>query len=276
VSIRAIFLFTALLAFTASPALADRGGESTEASAAEPSRDDEMARTLFETGRAYFERAKCDEAAEAFGEAYRLSGRVTLLVNQARALEAAGRFDAAIVVLETFLEIEREEEAARESVNAMLRRLRAAASRQAAGTEAQGEQEPEEVTVELEAPLEVEAAPAPEKRSLSRILGWSAISFGGLSGVLALGTGVAARGKLNTLESECPMDVCSPELQGAIDKGNRLAVTSTVFTFVGVAAAASGVLVLVLKKDRSDDPEATKVELTPGPAASGAGLRVTF
>src|SRR5690606_34723814 len=113
-------------------------------------RDDEMARTLFETGRAYFERAKYDEAAESFGEAYRLSGRAPLLVNQARALEAGGRFAEAIEVLETFLEVESEDITAREGVNTVLKRLRATQAREDA-------EEPEDV-VEAEA----EAPPEPE------------------------------------------------------------------------------------------------------------------
>ena len=65
--------------------------------------DEQLARQLFETGRGYFERAQYGRAAEAFGEAYRLSGRPPLLVNQARALESMGRNEEAVAILDQAL-----------------------------------------------------------------------------------------------------------------------------------------------------------------------------
>lgn len=265
-TVRLPTVFFLLLTLPASPAFAKEPAAET--------RDDEMARTLFNTGRAYFERAKYDEAAEAFGEAYALSGRPQLLVNQARALEAAGRVEESIAVLETFLEVEQNDAAAREGVHGMLRRLRADSERRAR-ERAEAEAAQAAQAEEGEKPV-VDLAEAPEeRRSVAKITGLGAIGLGAASGVVALATGLRSRNLHDSLERACPMDVCVPEMRGDVDRGHRLAVTSTVFTFVGVAAVASGVLVLVLTKDASDDPQSAKVELTPGPGA-GAGLRVTF
>src|SRR5690606_7661275 len=87
--------------------------------------------------------------------------------------------------------------------------------------------------MEPAAPLQLEPAP---RISAGKVAGFSALSLGGVSAIVALGTGLSSRQKMNSLEAECPMNLCPPELQGEIDRGHRLGVTSTVFTFVGVAA----------------------------------------
>jgi tetratricopeptide (TPR) repeat protein len=240
------------------------------------SQDDEMARTLFETGRAYFERAQYAEASAAFAKAYRLSGRPPLLINQARALEAGGEVGEAIEVLERFEEVAPEDEPLRSTVTAMLRRLRAAAERQAAASDDESGT-PAEADATLVPPgaADLAAADDDHHRGAMWWSGMGAFSLAGLSGVVALGTGIAARRTHSSLESDCPLDQCPPELQGDIDRGRRLAVTSTVFTFVGIGSAVAGALLLFLGRDRTDTPE-PRVQVTGGPGTVGSGLRLRF
>jgi tetratricopeptide (TPR) repeat protein len=226
------------------------------------SRDDDMARTLFETARAYFERAQYAEAAEAFGKAYKLSGRPPLLINQAKALEADGQVGAAIAALEQYLEVAPEDDPLRDTVAAQLRRLRAAAARQADGSEAT----PADATER-----EAEAAPR-------GVMGWTGLGAAGLAGasaIIAVATGIAAHRIHGSLEDDCPGGICPPERAGDLDRGRRLSVTSTAFTFVGIGAGVAAALLLILGRDRGERPEPA-VQVTGGPGMVGTGLRVRF
>ncbi|MFW6023773.1 MAG: tetratricopeptide repeat protein [Myxococcota bacterium] len=270
------------LAVTAASAEGQDGGS------AEGRRDDEMARTLFETGRAYFERAQYDEAAAAFAKAYRLSGRHRLLVNQARALDSSGRVEEAIEALERFLEAAPEDEPVRGTVQPMLRRLRAAAARRAEGGDGDAptrEPADEEGASEPPQPDGREAgAPGGESAAggaqVGRTATWwagiGALSLAGAAAVVAVGTGVASHRTHGSLEEDCPTDVCPPELEGDIRRGRKLGVASTVLTFVGVGAAATGALLLMLGRHGGEEAPESKVQATGGPGQVGAGLRVTF
>jgi hypothetical protein len=244
------------------------------------SEDDEMARTLFETARAYFERAQYEEAAVAFGKAHRLSGRHQLLINQARAHEAGGQVGEAIEALERFQEVAPEDDPMRGTVTAMLRRLRAAAERRA-DTDGTDDDE-DEGAVEDTAPagpaeLDPGAPPPAEGRGGMWWSGMGALSFAGLSAAVAIGTGIASRRTHNALSADCPGDLCPPELQGDIDRGRRLGVVSTAFTFVGIGAAVTGALLLVLGRGRGESEEPPpRVRPTGGPGMAGLGLDVRF
>jgi tetratricopeptide (TPR) repeat protein len=273
--LRATFLLGALAALAlASPV------EAQDRPQGRQDEDDEMARTLFQTARAYFERAQYEEAAAAFGKAYRLSGRHQLLINQARAFEAGGQVREAIGALERFEEVAPEEDPLRGTVTAMLRRLRAAAERgkgtdDAAGDDIDGEEEGTAPAGPAE--LDPGAPPPAGGRAGMRWSGVGALSLAGLSAAVAIGTGIASRRTHNSLEADCPGGLCPPDLQGDIDRGRRLGVVSTVFTFVGIGAAVTGALLLFLGRDRSESEEPSpRVRPTGGPGMAGAGLHVSF
>lgn len=235
--------------------------------------DEDLARQLFETGRAYFDRAEFDKAAEAFGEAYARSGRPALLVNQARALEALGRYDEAVALLEKASAELPADSDIRPSLETRLRRLRAQAERAHAEGEAPaGEAAPEPAPALTPSPAEPTDAESGEGRGALFWSGAGAVGLGGASLVVALATGLRSHAIAGDLEAACPGDVCAPEYASDIEKSDRLAVASTVTLAVGVAASATGVLLMLLTRDREDD----RVELTGGPGQAGAGLRVRF
>jgi tetratricopeptide (TPR) repeat protein len=226
------------------------------------SRDDEMARTLFETARAYFERAQYAEAAEAFGKAYKLSGRPPLLINKAKALEADGQVVEAIAALELYLEVAPEDDPMRDTVAAQLRRLSAAAARQVDGSEA----------------TPADASERDGEASPKGAMWWTGLGAAGLAGasaIIAVATGIAAHRTHGSLEENCPGGICPEERAGELDRGRRLAVTSTAFTFVGIGAGVAAALLFILGRDRGEQPEPA-VQVTGGPGMVGTGLRVRF
>src|SRR5882672_1355647 len=66
--------------------------------------DDERARTHFAAGESYFEQQRFEAAAREFREAFELSGRPEMLIDQARALALSGHVDLAIEALELLLD----------------------------------------------------------------------------------------------------------------------------------------------------------------------------
>lgn len=91
--------------------------------AQEPS-SDVAARSHFESGRAYFDRARYDDAVREFEEAYRLSNRHQLLLNIARSYEAAGEVERAVESLERWQTLADVADPMRDEVAARLSRLR--------------------------------------------------------------------------------------------------------------------------------------------------------
>jgi tetratricopeptide (TPR) repeat protein len=229
--------------------------------------DDELARHFFETGRTYFSRAQYEEAAEAFAEAYRLSGRAALLVNQARALEASGDLPGAIVALERATEELDPDDDVYPTIAPRLERLRAqqaqAEAQAAEGSAEEGTGEGAEVTV---APVQPPEEPAADSGPGTLFwVGLGTASLGGVLLVTSLATGLAAHGVYGDLEDACPGDVCPPDRAGDIDRGNALSAVSTALLFIGVAAAAVGVTLILL--DGGSDEEEPAVALRVGPGS---------
>lgn len=236
----------------------------------EPPEDDSaereaLARQVFETGRTYFGRAEYERAAEAFREAYRLSGRAELLVNIARSLEALGRNEEAIEALEQAIE---EDEALRSLAEPRLNRLRAQLRQSQGAAEADAEGGRDETD-------ERPAAAGPGA------LFWGGVASAGAGVVLvavSIGAGVASNDIYGDLEQSCPGRVCSPDRQDDIHRGHSLAVASTTTLVIGGAAAAAGVIMMLLDPGiaaQSEEP-ASAVEVTAGPGAVGVGLRARF
>ena len=230
------------------------------AAAATPSRDpadDEAARQHFESGRAYFERARYEEAAREFGEAHRLSGRPALLLNLSRALEGAGDNAGAADALSRYVE-QAPASPERGVEETRLGRLRAAAERdrqealaheQAAETEVDEDGAPDTgPEAEIDVGLTSDEAVASDDDGLSGMR-WGAIGSGAL-GVVAGGasliTGLLASGIHGDLQDACASDGgCAPSRQGDIDSGQSLATVSTVLTGVALVAIAVGVVLWI-------------------------------
>ncbi|MEM9194287.1 MAG: hypothetical protein AAGF12_34240 [Myxococcota bacterium] len=234
--------------------------------------DEELARQLFITGRSFFERAQYARAAEAFEEAYRLSGRAGLLVNLARAQEALGEEAEAVATLERALVDLPAEDDLRATIEPRLNRLRA----QVAHEIANAEPADEPVTVP-EPPTEVESTPPRSERN--DLLWWSgigAVSVGVIALAASIGTGVASNSVHSDLEDDCPDRVCRPENADDIDRGESLAVASTVLLGVGLVASAAGVVMMILSLGGEEEAESNAVHVTGGPGTVGAGVAARF
>lgn len=240
--------------------------------------DDDLARHFFETGRTYFDRAEYTEAAEAFGEAYRLSGRAALLVNQARALEADGEVAAAIAALERAEQELDESSSLYPSIAPRLQRLRAQQEQeeQDAAIAADQAAAAERAAAEAAASADAEGGTAGEASSDDEAGGpgtlfWVGVGTAGLGAaalITSLATGIASNGIYSDLEAACPGDICPPEYAGDIDRGNALAGASTAMLFIGVIAAAAGVTLMLLDGGSDEeDAEAASAALRVGPAS---------
>lgn len=223
--------------------------------------DDDLARAHFESGSAYYEQGRYEEAARAFMEAYELSRRPPLLENAARSYERALLFDEAIRTLEALRELEPDRRAALTDRIEGLRRLQA---RVGAGGSADDASEPPN-DPEGEA---VSAAPPPQG-SVS-VPGVALLTTGGALGIGALITGVLGHLIYEDLSATCPDRVCPASRQADIDTGSGLVISSTVMTFAAPIAAGLGILFLLI--DSGSTGEERALTLVPGPGEAGLAL----
>jgi tetratricopeptide (TPR) repeat protein len=227
--------------------------------------DDALARNHFESGRAYFAQARYDDAAREFSEAYRLSHRNPLLLNLARALEEADRETEAVEALDIWLRDSPPNDPSRTEVTERRTRLVHEAELRAAANQTQT------------TPPPTETASSGGSRAMF-FAGIAAMGVGAASGAIAIGTGVAAHGIHGDLEALCgPSGTCPASADDDIAHGQRLARASTAMTFIGIAAAGAGVVLVILGRDTSDDEEPA-VAFSPWvlPNGGGAELRLSF
>lgn len=237
------------------------------------SNDDALARSFFESGRAYFDRAEYDEAAHAFAEAYRLSHRPALLLNQARALEEANRTAEAVAILEQAgRELPASEEALRSEASQRLSRLRLELERE------QRLQRDAATIPTADQPTEGATTPAAEQEHGPRPMFVLGLVSGGVGAAMlgtALGTGLAANAVQDRLDANCPGNVCPAEFADDVTHGQRLARTSTAMTFIGIGALGAAIPLVILGLRDPDDDE-PRVSVTAGPGLVGSGLSVRF
>ncbi|MET0287192.1 MAG: hypothetical protein ABW352_22095 [Polyangiales bacterium] len=213
-----------------------------EAQTAKP--EEKAAREAFERGRVFYDGGEFDQAAGAFEEAYRLSGRDALLYNLYLAYRDANQQQQAADALRNYLakvpNIEN-----RSQLESRLHALDQGLAR-----------EREERTQREVAPVVVAPAPAPapaptpvatpDGRSAKF---WAGIGMGGAGVAMMLSsiaTGVMAKGKQDDLEKNCMARVCDASLKATADKGETLALTTDVLLFGGLAVAAAGAVLVVL------------------------------
>lgn len=252
--------------------------------AAQSDSDEQRARQHFNAGRSYYEQARYEDAAREFREAYELSERPHLLKNVATALEHAGRHGDAVDALKRYLD-ESEQPDDRRTVERRIAQLRELQNeRQAAEKEAaepsedgaaDGSHARQSGTDPQADPPDSSRGGAPDAPSRVAPLTW--LGSGAALGVVALGTGLAAHQRHGDLQSACEGSVCPAEAKSDRDRGKRLAVTSTVFTGLAVAAGAvGGVLFFTGNDDESSGSAQAHVEIAPGPGAVGATTTVRF
>lgn len=235
--------------------------------AAQTTKDDQAARQHFVSGRAYFERAQYEQALREFEEAYRLSGRATLLINISRAQEAAGRPEQAVSALERWMEVAEPDDPLRGEIDSRLRRLRAAAEQlraQQAEADAAGETESSDggqAQAAVDAEATVKGGPSGTVWALMG--GGAAVLAGGV--VLV----VLGRGDIGDVEDPDP-GTTWPDVADKETRGPRLVGAGIAAASLGLVAAAAGLTWWLIGDE--DTPVAAALEPTPG----GLGLRGRF
>jgi hypothetical protein len=229
--------------------------------------DDERARTHFLAGSSYYDQRRFLEAAEQFRDAYRLSGRTDLLKNVAMAYEHADEPGLAADALAEWLEAAPADAPDRRTQETRMTQLRAAEEARVRAAEAAA-------STPAEAPTPEEA---PSRLSGLGIGGIATMGFGVAAAGVAIGTGIASNERLDQLESRCTDGVFPPDLRTTRDQGERLALVSTIGTFVSIGAAGAGLVMLLL--DLRTDPQDGRepaLTLAPGPGDLGLAAQLLF
>ena len=202
--------------------------------------DEQAARSAFARGRAAYDNGHFAEAARAFEEAYRLSGKDALLYNlylahrdanhQEEAAEALRAFLAKVPDIDNHGQLEARLKALDEGI----------AWERAQREKAQA--------LEREAAKPAPAPPPENKRPRRMVLAGYALS--GTAGAFlvgALATGIDTRKKEQKLEDGCDATrTCPRSLEDTARSGERLAHTTDALLFSGLAMAGAGATLLVL------------------------------
>jgi len=237
--------------------------------------DVDNARRHYEAGRSYYEQLRYDDAAREFEEAYRLSGRPHLLKNVAVSHQHAENWDAAVEAFERYLR-EAPDAEDRAEIEGRTERLRELAADDATEDPELSEADADRDLVSDEAPRareEDEGGGFPTATVVT-------LGIGAALGVGAIITGLVSHGIYQDLALDCPGDACDPAREADKDRGETMAVTSTVLT---VAAGAAAILAVILfftvdqdGQDGEEAPEATTVSVAPGPGEAGLSMEVRF
>jgi tetratricopeptide (TPR) repeat protein len=236
-----------------------------------------QAREAFERGRIHYDNGEFTKASQAFEDAYRLSGREGLLYNlylayrdaneQEKAAEALRQYLARVEVIENRAQLEARLKALDEGI----------AQRKAAEAAEAAQRGPVQ-----EAAAPVAASPAPAAEPAPGRWWLTPVSIMGAGGALMLGsiaTGVMANNKAKELEEGCDGSDCSqrPDLESTADSGKTLALVTDVLLFGGLATAAVGGVLLLLKKPKrsssADSAPEAQFACTRGACAGGVALR---
>ncbi|HEY6881201.1 MAG TPA: hypothetical protein VI299_24415 [Polyangiales bacterium] len=250
------------------------GAWSAEAQGATP--EEKAAREAFERGRVYYDGGEFDQAATAFEEAYRLSGRDALLYNLYLSYRDANQQQQAAEALRNYLakvpNIEN-----RSQLEARLHALDQGLERERREREAQAAAEatPQPTVAPAPAPVPVPVEPIAQGRSKKF---WAGVGLGAAGGAMMLAsiaTGVMANGKQSDLDDKCPDRTCDASLKSTADQGKTLAHTTDALLFGGVAVAAAGAVLVVLdlRASREQKPLALDGECSRSGCMARATVR---
>lgn len=228
--------------------IAGAGAVTGRAVAQSEAGNETAARDAFERGRVFYDSGQFEQASIAFEEAYRLSGRDALLYNMYLAYRDANEQRKAAEALRGFLakvaNIEN-----RAQLEARLAALDAGLARQQ--QEQADRADATSGVTSSAAPASAERAPPAALQADARqhplrfYAGISLAAVGGAAVLTSIATGVLASKRQSELEDGCSDRVCSPGLADTADSGKRLAHTTDVLLFGGIALAGAGAALLV-------------------------------
>ncbi|HJL15745.1 MAG TPA: tetratricopeptide repeat protein [Sandaracinaceae bacterium LLY-WYZ-13_1] len=198
------------------------------------------AREHFEIGRRYYDLGRFQEAADEFRRAYELSGRPALLMNIYLSYRDAAEPGPAAEALREYVRLSELPEEERRRLEA---RARALERRATDGDE----------------PADDEAPPGrgPDVVGPAVLLG-----AGGAVLLAGVGTGIATAVEHGALEDACPAQRCEPAESERIDRVRALSIATDVLLPLGLAAAAAGVVWLLVELDSGGDDGTASARLT--------------
>lgn len=218
--------------------------------------DEEEARRHFELGRRYYDTGRFAEAAAAFREAYRLSGRPRLLYNLFLALREVGDLDGAVDALERYLE----------TVTDVDERIR---------VEARLESARRTRDQMRRAATPPSAAPPPARDATLTTLGIALASVGGALLIGSAVTGALALDHDAQLDAMCVGSVdCEEGFESVQSTGFALAVTTDVLWITGAVALASGLVALLADALGGGGAESPSARAALGCSGDGCALVV--
>ena len=246
--------------------------------------DDERARVLYENGAILYEEGRYEDAIEAWKQAYDLSDRPLFLFNIANALERIGEWGEALSYLNRYRAFAPAEERTvlERRMRNIERRLDAAKERRAGEAEARQEEEAarEAAAKEAEPEPEPAAAEGPPKGPLipGIVLMGAGVGLIAAGGGLA-GSAVSARESAALLCKEAgDLLLCPTSATEALERDASLSLASDVVIAAGAAAAATGLVLVIVHLTGGPEATAQGVRLTPtaGPTGLGFGLHGSF
>ncbi len=256
-------------------ASAESPASTTATSAPETGADlqtEARARDAFQRGRIHYDNGDFARAALAFEEAYSLSNRHALLYNLYLAYRDANQQENAARALSNYLDLVDAIEN-RPQLEARLKALEE-------GLAKLQEEEAEKAKQDQAAPS-TQASPS-HQVDLTKPARWwimpvAVMGTGAALMAASVATGVMALSKQQQLDDECVGGVCDPSLRGTADSGKTLAIVTDVLLFGGAATAATGAVLLFLKKPKAESaPAKTSTNVHCSTRSCGASLSVRF
>lgn len=246
----------------------------------------DAARSHFRVGETLYKEGRFADAAAEFDKAYELSKRPGLLYNSYLAYRDGGMLEPAADRLRRYLD-EAPDEGNHTVFRSRLASLEAqiAANKDAQARAAEQARRIEEIQANnaREARQEEERKQAAAERERALRLRLPAIVVAASGGVLLLGGGafgVAALVNAGNARQACPGDVCpfTFDLPQARSTGFALALTSDILLGLGVAAAATGLVLWLVSNPKEKGPEqrAVNVGALCGTGGCAASLHMSF
>jgi tetratricopeptide (TPR) repeat protein len=251
-----------------SPTTQAKPGQPAKPAAAAATSPENQAREAFERGRIHYDNGDFARAATAFEEAYKLSGREGLLYNlylayrdanqQENAAQALRQYLAKVEVIENRAQLESRLKA----LEAGIAERKAAEAREAEdqrhAAELKAQQEEQLAAQKAAAERAPEAQPEPPKWWRTPVI---IMGAGGALMAGSLVTGLMTNSKTSELEDKCDGSSCPESLKPTYDSAKTLALVTDILLFGGIATAAVGGVLMLLKKPKKqastkDSPQA--------------------
>ena len=243
----------------------------------------EMAKRHFKNGKDYYNVGDYKAAMDEFRKGYKLEEKPAFLFNIGRCLEGLSKHKLAIETFQSYL-VMSPKARNRHAVELRIKNIRRRIAEQ---NKPKPKPKPKPGPTPKPEPVP-KPEPIPEKKGsmgTAKIIGWTAIGLGALG---AVGAGVFGAlmsksvGEYEDLYADAANNHAlyanvKPTLDTYLDRADRYQALMFVSLGVGVAAAVTGTVLLILNRDGKEDNQPSKVSMGAAPGGSiGSGLKLTF